>query len=460
VSTERIPSSDPTALHTTRLGSLFSDRALASTKSGSRSPRRLPGVMLQEARSPWRRNVCIIAALVLATLCNCAEDEGPLPHPCKLVQPVSCPTYSCGQSARVYNSYVDALDTRGEQLQDSFPEGFRILRNSLVDAGGGCRDVPRLSLEVRDGGFVGVIGDPQHSTVLCSGDALVGARFRLEQISSEFGLRIATVTIAERGTVNTVYGPSETLPTYNLVVDGVPDFAPGSFCNKGRWINETEPVTMNALLIQGETYGPDAGVTERGDHWVNIGCAGSAIAKMRLHGMDPMKNKISGTPEENRGRSTPDERQAALKMLTGMYCGAITWTENDTQIFWLGAGEGAVLGVGEGAVIPLHGLPPLGQTPIEARWGVNGALCISHLRLWSQGSECAKQSEQQWVEMVQRRCGIPACAEPAASCLAQSADTGDGTIWRTCTANHIGHTPGRPDAPPVDPLVGPGRPRP
>jgi hypothetical protein len=422
--------------------------------------------MHEQARTAARNGVRVAAAWLVFTACDPkptpamptplqAPKEQETPHavdeparpssdgivpfcllPSGGAVPVICPGHSCGQSAEVYKSYLEALDTRGVQVQPTFPEAFRLIRESLVGAGGNCRNKPRLSLEVRNGEFVGVTGRPESSRVECGGAALVGARFRLEQLSLTHGRRIATITIEARGSVETFDGPKGELSTYRLVADSRPGIPAASLCRADRWLHPLEAETNHALVIQGEIYGRDASITQRGAHWFNIGCAGSALAKMRLHGMDPMKDKIDGaTVEENSGRSTPDERQASLKMLTAKYCTAAGWTKDGTQIFWLGANGGSIV------FSPVVGSAPYPERsigPIEARWGAKGALCISHLRLWSSGSTCAKVSEQQWVKYVQARCGIPACDE-SLPCRAPSASTSDGAIWRTCTASHIPH---------------------
>ncbi len=374
--------------------------------------------------------------LASAALAKCLLED-PQSHPEPLV--ITCPKHSCGQSAKIYSSFIEALDTHGEQVQDLLDEPFRLVRETLIDAGGGCRGLPGLSLEVRDGGFVGVTGGPAQAVVRCDGMDLVGARFQLEQRTTRPPNRKRfIVQIAARGTVDAVGGQDGSFPTYDLVSHAV--VAPGApasvgqhLCEPGRWGHPLESPTRHALLVQGETYRRDATVHHRGARWFNVGCAGSALAKMRLHGLDPMKNRPSGsTTTPVPGDSTTEMRQATLKMLTAKYCNANSWTKDGTPIYWLGEGEGSLL--------PRPVWPGADRSgPVESRWGGNGALCISHLRLWSLGSECAKSSEAELVARIQRTCGIPACDETT-PCLAPASPEG-ATVWRTCTVDHVPHRP-------------------
>jgi len=85
---------------------------------------------------------------------------------------------------------------------------------------------------------------------------------------------------------------------------------------------------------------------------------------------------------------------------------------------------------------PMSALLSLG--PIESRWGSNGALCISHLRLWSTDGVCAASPEQPLVERIQHDCNIPACDE-SQPCPEDGASSDASTLWWTCTANHVPH---------------------
>jgi len=146
--------------------------------------------------------------------------------------------------------------------------------------------------------------------------------------------------------------------------------------------------------------------------------------------MDPMKNRNPEDPTAVPGASTVQQRQSALKLMTAKYCGASSWTADGTQIYWRSpvAAESA-----PGAAENL-----LSLGPIESRWGSNGALCISHLRLWSADGVCAASPEQPLVERIQHDCNIPACDE-SQPCPEDGASSDASTLWWTCTANHVPH---------------------
>src|SRR6185436_5096972 len=89
-----------------------------------------------------------------------------------------------------------------------------------------------------------------------------------------------------------------------------------------------DPATPTpAVLVIGELYDPRSAEVElripRPGRWLNVACAGGALSKMRLMGLDP-----------TRPSSSPDERQATLKMITAKYCGTTSYTENGVPLFW------------------------------------------------------------------------------------------------------------------------------
>jgi hypothetical protein len=293
-----------------------------------------------------------------------------------------------------------------------------------------------VKLQVYNGEFVGMVNGQKR----CSGAEMVGASFTIADDASSSWQRVKIEAV---GTVSTLGPPLESLPTYRLTYTmtapspgdgGMQPQIVANVCDPGSWTSETAEVTSHALLIQGEVYDQNAAVIRRGDHWFNIACAGSALAKLRLYGLNPMKNR---NPEDSPmlpGTSTLQQRQSALKLMTAKYCGASSWTADGTQIFW--RGPQAIPMPGAGSAAPSAALDSVG--PIESRWGSDGALCISHLRLWSADSACAESPEQTWVEQIRRNCNIPACDE-SEPCPEDGASSDPATLWWTCTANHVSH---------------------
>lgn len=128
--------------------------------------------------------------------------------------------------------------------------------------------------------------------------------------------------------------------------------------------------TDHLMIVQGEIYDQDASVDKennqykQGAEWFSLACAGSAISKMRLLGYDPMIALTSGRAE----------RQSTLKMLSGRYRGPKTFTAPGTPLMWRHRLPRTFVGSPE-----VHRWSP---NLIEAYWGENGALCVTHRRTW------------------------------------------------------------------------------
>jgi hypothetical protein len=170
--------------------------------------------------------------------------------------------------------------------------------------------------------------------------------------------------------------------------------------------------TDNAVIVQGETYTAAASVdtTRSSPDWFNIACAGSAIAKARLMGYDPMATN-----------STAGERQSTLKMLTAHYVrdNSRSWTATGTPLIWVS--NRTVPGQPD-----YYGWPAnLPSGPREAYWNAAGVTCISHLRLWRVATTLG--SEATAIAEIRRLAGVTACASTVPT----------GTIWRTTTVNHV-----------------------
>ena len=130
--------------------------------------------------------------------------------------------------------------------------------------------------------------------------------------------------------------------------------------------------------------------------------------------------------------STPDERQATLKMLTAKYCDAVSYTRNGTFLLWQ-----SLTGWTEG-VIP----PTVNDGPMEAKWTAKGAACLSHSRAWTDplgpvpsfdGVKVPFNSEAELVNHVRSACNIPSC---------EGFEPGDDTVyWITTTVDHASDEP-------------------
>ena len=272
-----------------------------------------------------------------------------------------CPSAGCGQNS----PDVDKSPIHGLNLDGIARAGVRLVPGSL--RGGHCRGRRAMSLGVVEGGFVGVAaGTP---VAVCAGADLVGATFELELA----GERVL-IEIAARTSVATWERDATSLPAYLLRRAGA-DRAP--LCTT------TDP---RAILVSGELYDArDATVapvpvTER-QRWFNVACLDSGLAKMRRLGLDP------GVTDRASPRwSSADERQATLKMITARYCGARSYTADGTTIQWRRGGP-----------------PAAGPGPVEAVWGADGAICLSHPR-------AQPGADSTLADAIRATCGIPVCA--------------------------------------------------
>jgi ADYC domain len=246
-------------------------------------------------------------------------------------------------------------------------------------------------LDVQDGSFVGTL----EGAVVCSGAAMLGMAFWIHvtcQPNVNPPCRVGTsaralIRISESSQLDTWHlTGAMSVPTYRLVWHTLalsPGLAPearegASICPRREAAMEpwqgvkpskaskawTE-ATDHVLLVQGEHYGRDAAVTLSGRDWINLACVGgTALAKMRLLGYDPMNTAQS-----------KEERQSTLKMLTARYLGRKSYTRAGVPLMWKH----------RDATRQYYGEPEEGswsESRIEAIWDGDGAICVSDRRTW------------------------------------------------------------------------------
>lgn len=349
-----------------------------------------------------------------------------------------CKVNSCGENtAELRGLSILGLSLSGIPNQ----EGQRLVPGSVRFGYGNVFTCPHLydtgySLGVANGELVARA--PAPGTAVVSGACLQNALFRIDvPFTSETGVRLSRVLdlkIAARNTVATWFTDSRLsyVPTYELM-----DVAKNvSICPlREAWMDSWQvtglphggnPIgvgglawrltTDHAFIVQGETYDDAAKVdaTRRGSDWINIACAGSAIAKMRLLGYDPMSTW-----------STSAERVATLKMLTAHYVAdsPTSFTVNGTPLYWRSARQV------KGAPDMYYGMPePTSVGPIEGMWLSDGMRCLSHLRVWLATSlHIAGQTEAGDLAWIRGMGGAPAC----------EAQSLTDVYWRTYTISHI-----------------------
>jgi hypothetical protein len=116
------------------------------------------------------------------------------------------------------------------------------------------------------------------------------------------------------------------------------------------------------------------GAASRG--WINIACAGTALAKLFL---------VRHTEASQEVRTTRAERQAMLKMFTADVCGdGTSFTVHGQPLFWA----------------DVKGITRFPDAPasIEAVWSAKGAVCLERPR------------RSELAGAIQARCGpLPRC---------------------------------------------------
>jgi hypothetical protein len=201
-----------------------------------------------------------------------------------------------------------------------------------------------------------------------TGPALVGLVIDLrDPAGKRYALRFAA-----SGTTTFWAGSSTIVPTYALTyTTTTTDRAPRPLCTVG--VNQ-------AILFEGDRY--DAarktviatGAASRG--WINIACAGTALAKLFL---------VRHTGASQEVRTTRAERQAMLKMFTADVCGnGTSFTVHGQPLFWADA----------------KGITRFPDAPrsLEAVWNEKGAVCLEEPRRPELANE------------IQARCGpLPRC---------------------------------------------------
>ena len=323
-----------------------------------------------------------------------------------------CPEHNCGSNSAVVNgSVLGAIPLGGPPNTNGF-----LIEPTLHPRDGSV--APALGLDVRDGQIVGVDGKGE---VVAMGDELKGRWFRLIRryagmpeargkirIVGVAGVRLMT----DRGPVGDPRRP-EVVAGYELRYE--PESGPAGtmdLCRKAPllWPNEVvqlvgktaagirklpqtlvekaraaarrkvteslrrlrklprevletvrnelpldKPVTA-ILVLKDEDYNEIDATIRREPGTLTLACPGTAISKMKLMGYDP---------QEQAYPTTPAQRQAVIKMLTGRYCGAFPFTENGMPLYWENRGR-------------WFSWRPAGT--VEALWNEDGAICLNRPR--------------------------------------------------------------------------------
>jgi hypothetical protein len=310
------------------------------------------------------------AFLALATACVAPIDES------AVEQSLKCDDWMCGtNSPTIANRGFWDLHVGGEPNK----QGFRITQ---------FRKLVPYTLSVVNGRFRGT--RPFFAPL--QGAALVGAEMHISYNDLElYILRIAEVN-------TTAYWakvpgqPQKTFETYVLEWSPVVD---GEVLDE--WTNvcpvAMEDLTLNAyrsVVFEGDRLSAEtktvAAQIDRS--WFNIGCAGSAVAKMQLLG------HTHAAKDAGFVTSIP-ERTTLLKELTGDYCGkGKAFTVAGQPLAWRDDREW---------------FKPVDETELEARWSPSGATCLNVPRVRANPIPEGLAEFPDIDAAIAAECSLPAC---------------------------------------------------
>jgi hypothetical protein len=178
--------------------------------------------------------------------------------------------------------------------------------------------------------------------------------------------------------------------------DGTPVCPEFPDSDDGEWSGMAH---QTALVFTGDRYDA-AGKTvyvEGTGQWFNVACARTALAKMHL-----LRHTEAGSDADH--RTTREERQAMLKMLTADLCGTgYPFTQDGERVFYMDAKGWHSFGIGFAAE---HSRSPGGRAreyrTIESIWTHEGAICLNEPRRARE--ERARGGHIAWWNNIRERC--------------------------------------------------------
>jgi hypothetical protein len=188
-----------------------------------------------------------------------------------------------------------------------------------------------------------------------------------------------------------------------------------------------------ALVFQGDRYDAKAKtVFQTGpavEGWFNIACAGTAVAKMHL-----LRHTQAG--ESNTGQcqlsTSPDERQAMLKMITADVCGGgHSFTHDGKDVRYMDRNHFRSFDLAKDPS-PYPSLP--GSSSLEGVWTSKGAACLSTPRLADEWKPALPPAPPTLAADIQAECtkaGVPvppACEQVLGKKLVPSNRPGDHRV--------------------------------
>lgn len=333
-----------------------------------------------------------------------------------------CETSGCGTNTPlIFGSPISSLSTEGLVNNRGLVLDPVMTRATPSTANNPCPDGALVGVENGE-----LVGRWQGNT--CRREGLVGMVLSMKIPKVPCGQRLpddlpapcgetseVRVRVAQVSTVKTwAVDGQETLISYQLVWHELPHPTPQlteqlvigqSICSTtGGGMDEWQTMmssptgslsvidakwkepTDHLVIVQGETYFDDGTVDHgrKSPSWINLACVGSALAKSRMLANDPMAG------------GSWQLRQSTLKMLTGRYADAQSFTRRGIPLSYQRFDGKQFYGSPD---------PVRVSSEVEAYWDEQGASCLSHRRTWQQGTvetgESALQAFWRWVAAAQ-----------------------------------------------------------
>ena len=286
-----------------------------------------------------RASLLLTCALLVP---GCTTEEIPIDE-----HGSTCPEEQCGVNASVVNDLLFGENHLTPGRNDGNPNsgGARIVDFIFVD------ERPDALLLIANGTL-----EVQTDDGVYSGMDILGSRLLVEDTRDR---SFIDVHFHDARMVDTWTDPRGQVEQYLLAYQHAER---GEFVSVCSGASDLDDPAAWAVLLTGERYSlEERSVLGPGAGFFNIACNGSALFKMKMMGYEP--RMMPGSP------TTPDQRQATLKMLTGDYCGTgRSFTENGTPVQWRNA-DGTSFNSSQ-----LSGA-------VEAYWDADGALCLDQPRL-------------------------------------------------------------------------------
>lgn len=352
------------------------------------------------------RTAAVAIGVAIAASAGCAVDGGPALAPAgEADQAISgppsggqCPSFGCGTNSPM----IDTFEFHDFSLVDPTGRGLTIAN----DAGFSIQAVRRIAqivqrgtsynLRVKDGRISGTTCTTVPCTTI-SGTGLIGAWVPVVRGESHYAVLITDVRplgfFLGGGQTETYafkwvdasgssFDLCNNIPLLEQLIAAQPGGLDGPFANQELMgMHPWEAVVFEGDRIDSnaKTMSPDA-MTD--DRWFNVGCAGHALAKLRLT-RNTVHSQLVGIPQPW------VQRQATLKMLVADYCKTgVPFTVAGQRLVWTGDLMGYFSS-------PME---------LEARWAQDGPQCLYQPRMLHPTSSLGATTFPDILKAIQTTC--------------------------------------------------------